>query len=87
MGASVLNLWAMLSKDFLLLVAISLFLAVPAAWYFLSNWLAQYEYRTEISWWIFVVAGGGALLITLVTVSYQSIKAALTNPVKSLRME
>lgn len=87
LGASVLNLWAMLSKDFVVLVTISLFIAVPAAWYFLSAWLTKYEYRTEMSWWIFAVAGAGALLITLATVSYQSIKAALANPVKSLRTE
>ena len=87
LGASVLDLWAMLSKDFVVLVTISLFIAVPVAWYFLSTWLTKYEYRTEIAWWIFVVAGAGALLITLATVSYQSIKAALANPVKSLRTE
>lgn len=87
LGASVLNVWAMLSKDFVALVTISLFIAVPAAWYFLSNWLTKYEYRTAIAWWIFVVAGAGALLITLATVSYQSIKAALANPVNSLRSE
>jgi ABC-type antimicrobial peptide transport system permease subunit len=87
LGASVLNLWAMLSKDFVVLVTISLFIATPAAWYFLSNWLTKYEYRTEIAWWIFAAAGAGALLLTLATVSYQSIKAALANPVGSLRSE
>ena len=87
LGASVLNVWVMLSKDFVVLVAISLFIAVPAAWYFLSNWLNKYEYRTEIVWWIFVVAGAGTLIITVITVSYQSIKAALANPVRSLRTE
>jgi hypothetical protein len=87
MGASVVNLWGMLSKDFLLLVAISLLLAMPFAWYLMSNWLQKYEYRSNIAWWIFVAAGVGALAITLLTVSYQSIKAALANPVKSLRSE
>jgi hypothetical protein len=87
MGASVVNLWGMLSKDFLLLVAISLLLAMPAAWYLMSSWLQKYEYRSTISWWIFAAAGVGALAITLLTVSYQSIKAALANPVKSLRSE
>jgi ABC-type antimicrobial peptide transport system permease subunit len=87
MGASVVNLWGMLSKDFLLLVAISLLLAMPAAWYLMSSWLQKYEYRSTISWWIFAAAGFGALAITLLTVSYQSIKAALANPVKSLRSE
>jgi ABC-type antimicrobial peptide transport system permease subunit len=87
MGASVVNLWGMLSKDFLLLVAISLLLAMPFAWYLMSNWLQKYEYRSNIAWWIFAAAGVGALVITLLTVSYQSIKAALANPVKSLRSE
>jgi putative ABC transport system permease protein len=87
LGATVTNLWGMLSKDFLLLVFISLLLAMPMAWYFMSKWLEKYEYRSTIAWWIFVVAGVGSLLITLMTVSYQSIKAALANPVKSLRSE
>jgi ABC-type antimicrobial peptide transport system permease subunit len=87
MGASVMNLWGMLSKDFLVLVTISLLLAMPMAWYFMSNWLQKYEYRSTMAWWIFAAAGVGALLITLLTVSYQSIKAALANPVNSLRSE
>jgi len=87
LGASVANLWRMLSKDFVLLVIISCFIAIPAAYYFLESWLKKYEYRTEISWWIFVAAGSGALVITLLTVSYQAIKAALMNPVNSLRSE
>jgi ABC-type antimicrobial peptide transport system permease subunit len=87
MGASVVNLWGMLSKDFLVLVSISLLLAMPLAWYFMSTWLQKYEYRSTIAWWIFAAAAVGALLITLLTVSYQSIKAALANPVKSLRSE
>ena len=87
MGASVLNLWGMLSKDFLRLVIFSLLVAMPTAWYLMSNWLMNYEYRSTIAWWIFAAAGTGALVITLLTVSYQSIKAALANPVKSLRSE
>jgi ABC-type antimicrobial peptide transport system permease subunit len=87
MGASVVNLWGMLSKDFLALVSISLVLAMPAAWYLMSNWLEKYEYRSTIAWWVFAAAGVGALVITLLTVSYQSIKAALANPVNSLRSE
>jgi putative ABC transport system permease protein len=87
MGASVMNLWGMLSKDFLRLVAFSLLVAMPIAWYLMSNWLEQYQYRSNISWWIFAATGVGALLITLLTVSYQSIKAALANPVNSLRSE
>ncbi len=87
LGASVMNLWGMLSKEFVGLVVISIFIAVPAAYYSMNNWLQKYEYRTEITWWIFAAAGSGALLITLVTVSYQAIKAALLNPVNSLRSE
>ncbi len=87
MGASVANLWAMLSKDFLVLVGISLVVAMPFAWYLMSNWLQKYQYRSGMAWWIFVAAGMGALLITLLTVSYQSIKAAMANPVNSLRSE
>jgi putative ABC transport system permease protein len=87
LGASVMNLWRMLSKDFVVLVIVSCLIAVPLAWYELSNWLQDYEYRTEISWWIFALSGFGALIITLLTVSFQAIKAALMNPVKSLRSE
>ena len=87
LGASVGNLWGLLSKDFVYLVLIASGIATPITYYFLSNWLQKYEYRTEISWWIFAVSGLGALVITLLTVSYQAIKAALMNPVKSLRSE
>ena len=87
LGATVINLWQMLSKEFVALVILSCFIAIPIAYYFLHNWLQNYEYRTEISWWIFIVAGIGALIITLLTVSFQAIKAALANPVKSLRTE
>jgi putative ABC transport system permease protein len=87
LGASVYNLWSMLSKDFVTLVIISCLIAIPVAWYFLNQWLQAYEYRTNISWWIFAVSGFGALAITLLTVSFQAIKAALANPVKSLRTE
>ncbi len=87
LGASIINVWLLLSGDFLRLVLIAFCIATPVAWHFLSNWLQKYEYRTELSWWIFALSGAGALLITLLTVSYQSIKAALMNPVKSLRSE
>jgi putative ABC transport system permease protein len=87
LGASTANLWALLSKDFVILVIISLLIASPIAYYFMNNWIQNYTFRTEISWWIFVVSGAGALLITLLTVSYQAVKAALANPVKSLRTE
>ena len=87
LGASVANLWQMLSKDFVVLVLISCLIATPIAYYFMNEWLQKYTYRTEISWWIFAVAGFGALAIALFTVSYQAIKAAVMNPVKSLKTE
>ena len=87
LGASVNNLWFLLSKDFVKLVVISLFIATPIAYYVMSQWIQKFAYRTDISWWIFVAAGLGALVITLITVSFQSIKAALSNPTKSLRTE
>ena len=87
LGASVLNLWGMLSKDFLKLVTISCIIATPISWYFLSGWLKDYKYHTSIPLWIFLVACIGAMGITLLTVSFQAIKAAVANPVKSLRSE
>ncbi len=87
LGASVTNLVGMLSKEFVILVIISTLFAFPLAWYFLSDWLKKYEYRQEIEWWYFAVAGVSALLIALLTVSYQAIKAGLVNPVKSLKSE
>jgi putative ABC transport system permease protein len=87
LGASVFNLWRLLSKDFVLLVIISLLIAIPTSFYLMQNWLQSYLYRTEISWWVFAAAGLGALVITLLTVSFQAIKAAIANPVRSLRME
>jgi putative ABC transport system permease protein len=87
LGASVLGLWQLLAKEFLLLLIIALFIASPLAWYCMNKWLQQFQYRTTVVWWVFALAGAGAMLITLVTVSFQSIKAALMNPVKSLRAE
>ncbi len=87
LGASVFNLWRLLSREFLVLVLISLFIAIPLSWFYLQGWLQQFNYRKEMSWWIFASAGAGALAITLITVSYQAIKAAVANPVKSLRSE
>jgi putative ABC transport system permease protein len=69
------------------LILVAFCLAAPISYYVLSDWLQNYKYRTELSWWIFVVAGLGALTVTLLTVSFQSIRAALMNPVKSLRSE
>ena len=87
LGASVTNLVGMLSADFVKLVAISALIAFPIAWYFLKNWLEKYAYRIDMEWWYFVVAGIAALLIALFTVSFQAVKAALMNPVKSLKSE
>ncbi|MEJ0029552.1 MAG: FtsX-like permease family protein [Bacteroidota bacterium] len=87
LGASITNLWAMLSSEFVLLVLISCVVASPMSYYILSAGLQNYKYHTDISWWIFVTAAGGALLITLATVSFHAIKSALMNPVKSLRSE
>ena len=87
LGATVFNLWGLLTKDFIVLVGISLLIAIPVAYFCMGNWLQHYAYRSRMPWWIFASAGAGALLITLLTVSYQSITTALTNPVKSLRSE
>jgi putative ABC transport system permease protein len=87
LGASVYNLWKMLSVEFVVLVIISLVIAFPLAYYYMNKWLENYQYRTSLPWWVSAVAGIGALLITLFTVSFQSIKAAVANPVKSLRSE
>ena len=87
LGASALNLWSLLSRDFVLLVLISLFTAIPVAYYFMHQWLQHFTYRAEMNWRIFAVTGLGAVIITLLTVSYQSIRAALANPVSSLRSE
>ena len=87
LGASVGQLWAMLSKDFLWLVIIACVIAAPLAYYFLHKWLQGYDYRTNISGWVFVFAGIVAVVITILTVSFQAIKAAAANPIKSLRTE
>ena len=87
LGATVFSLWKLLSKDFVLLVFISLLFASPLALYCMHKWLHNYAYRTNISWWIFVIAGMSALSVTLLTVSFQAIKAAMVNPVKSLKDE
>ena len=87
LGASVFNLWKLLSTEFVLMVLLSCSIAIPVAYYFLSKWLMNYEYHTAISWWVFGVSVAGALMITLLTVSFQAIRAAVANPVKSLRTE
>jgi putative ABC transport system permease protein len=87
MGASVGNLWQMLSKDFVILVIISSVIAITLSYFFCISWLKSFEYRTAISWWIFAISAAGALVITLLTVSFQAIKAALMSPINSLRSE
>ena len=87
LGASVQGITGLISKDFLLLVCISCLIAFPIAWWMMHNWLENYKYRIQISWWIFLAAGLMAVLIALFTVSFQAIKAAVANPVKSLRSE
>ena len=87
LGASVYNLWRLLTWDFAMLVIISLVIAIPLSYYFMHNWLQSYEYRASLSWWIFAGAALGALVMTLLTVSYQGLKAATSNPLKNLRTE
>jgi putative ABC transport system permease protein len=87
LGADVSTIVTLLSKDFLKLVAISAIVAFPVAWYFMNNWLQDFAYRINMPWWIFIVAGIVAAFIALITISFQAIKAAISNPVKSLRTE
>ena len=87
LGANVSGIVGLLSKDFLKLVLIAILIATPLAWFFMNNWLQDFSYRIQISWWVFVAAGIVAIVIALITVSIQSIKAAIVNPVKSLRTE
>ena len=87
LGASVNGIAAMLSGGFLKLVLLACILAMPAAWYIMNRWLEDFAYRTNISWWMFVAAGSLVLLVALITVSFEAIKAAIANPVKSLRTE
>ncbi len=87
LGASVASLWRLLSKDFALLVLISCFIAIPIAYSVLDGWLEGYQVRTRLYWWTFALAGFGALVITMITVSFQAIKASIANPVNSLRSE
>lgn len=87
LGASIFNITVMLSSDFIKLIIISIILATPVAWFSMNNWLQNYAYRTNIPWWLFPLAGLVAILIALLTICFQSVKAALTNPVKSLKSE
>jgi putative ABC transport system permease protein len=87
LGASVAGLTGLLAKEFLKLVTVSCIIAFPLAWWFMHNWLQNYAYRTEIAWWMFALPAVSALLIALITVSFQALNAALANPIKSLRSE
>ena len=87
LGASLKDIVSALSKSFLMMVTISILIAVPVAWWMMNKWLEDFAYRIDISWWMFLVVGLAALSIAMATVSYQAIKAALANPVKSLRSE
>jgi len=87
LGASVFNLWKLLSKDFVVLVLVACAIAIPVAWYAMNDWLKNYEYKISIGWMTFALVVTLSIAITLITVSFQSIKAALSNPVKSLRTE
>ncbi|MES1225812.1 MAG: FtsX-like permease family protein, partial [Bacteroidota bacterium] len=87
LGASTSGLVGLLAKDFLKLVAVAAIIAFPIAWYAMNSWLKDFAYRINIQWWVFIAAGILAALIAFLTVSFQAIKAALANPVKSLRTE
>ena len=87
LGASVFRITQLLSGDFLKLVALAIVIASPVAWWAMNKWLQDFAYRINIEWWVFAIAGMLALVVALLTISYQSIKAAVQNPVKSLRTE
>ncbi len=87
LGASVLSIIVLLSKDFIRLILLAILIVTPIAWYAMSQWLKDFAYRVELTWWIFALSGLLAIAVALITVSFQSIKAALMNPVKSLRSE
>ncbi|WP_261387289.1 ABC transporter permease [Chitinophaga pinensis] len=87
LGASVNSILFLLSSDFLKLVLIALLVATPLAWYLMYQWLKDFAYRVDIQWWVFVLSGGIAVILALITVYVQTVKTALTSPVKSLRTE
>lgn len=87
MGASVGNIVTLLSKEFVVLVVVASVIAFPLAWWFLSDWLKDFAYRVNISWWAYMIAALGAMFIAFATISIQAMMAALSNPVKSLRTE
>lgn len=81
------NIFRLLTRSFVLLVIVSFVIALPLGWYLMTTWLADYNYKTDITWDVFAIAGAAAVLIALITVSYQSVKVALTNPADNLRSE
>jgi len=87
LGAKVTTLVALLSKDFIILVGIAAIIAFPLSWWFMHSWLKDFAYRVNIQWWVFLAAAALVIFITLLTVSIQAVRAALANPVKSLRTE
>jgi putative ABC transport system permease protein len=87
LGASVQNILLLLSTDFLKLIIVALFIAIPVGWYIMHSWLKDFAYRIDIQWWVFILAALIAILIAFFTISSQAIKAAITNPVNSLRTE
>jgi putative ABC transport system permease protein len=87
LGASIANIMVLLAKDFILLVVIAIVIASPIAWYTMNLWLQNFAYHIELQWWMFAFTGGVALGIAFLTTSFQSVRAAMVNPVKSLRSE
>ena len=87
LGATVTNITVMLSREFVQLVLIAMLISAPIAWYCMDQWLQDFVYRININWWVFVIAGIAALVMALITISFQTIKAANANPVESLRSE
>jgi putative ABC transport system permease protein len=87
LGASVISIIGLLSKDFIRIVLIAIVIAIPIGWYFMNKWLQGFSYRTPVSWWIFAITGFLAILLALITVSFQAIRAAIGNQIKSLRSE
>jgi ABC-type antimicrobial peptide transport system permease subunit len=87
LGATIPSVTGLLAKDFLVMVLVAFLISTPISWYFLDKWLQNFVYRTELSWWIFPLAGVVTLLIALLTVGIQTVRAALANPVRALRSE
>jgi len=87
LGASVAGIVQLLSKQYVLLITLAMLIATPISWWAMNKWLQNFAYRVEIEWWMFLLAGIAALIVALITVSFQAIKAAVANPVNSLRSE